>query len=152
MASLLIFNIGLLSSCKKEGCTDNNAKTYNEDADKNDQGMCKYERKIVLGASYSTASYMRYYDEKVITVKINGVHFGTFNIYDYNQGGWMYYSSNEITCGLTSFVLSKTYDLGGEFSEEVLIQFLDEEGYEIPGTQNSTFISGSQTECSILSL
>lgn len=149
---LLLCCVGLISSCKKEGCTDQNARTYDEKADNNDPGMCKYERKLVFGASKNAATYMAYWGESTVTVKINGATFGSFNIYDYSRGGFVYYSTSELECDLTSFVLNKTYDLGSESSREVLIQFLDEDGYEIPGTQNSTFISGSQSECSMLAL
>ncbi len=52
----LIVGCGL-ASCKKEGCTDENAKNYNEEA-KKDDGTCNYEAKFTTWFNVTSAQAM----------------------------------------------------------------------------------------------
>ena len=106
-----------LTSCKKEGCTDDWATNYNSEA-KKDDGSCKYSEKFIFWQDavqaddwvnlYGVTSLYFYIDGQLIGSSAAGV-----------------YSLTEPSCD-GSGISSTTIDLGSETSKNINIVIKDE--------------------------
>lgn len=148
IGAFALFGLIALSSCKKEGCTDENALNYNEEADKDD-GTCEYAKtgEVVLkfdhrwGGSHSSWSMNQEYTHPATQEKLT---FQTLNYYISNvklkksDGSW--WSENE------SYHLVKVDD---NTVPEVKIKNVPNGGYtEIAykvGVDSTRNVSGAQT-------
>lgn len=114
------FIVGLsFTSCKKEGCTDNVATNYSEEA-KKDDGSCNYTSRVALWWSEATADNLWYEGADVITFEIDGQVVGSMSTNLYNV--------TVPECG-DSGVPGGTIDLGSQKSKNVTIKGYDQDGY-----------------------
>lgn len=99
MAFVMIFSLAILSSCKKEGCTDAEAENYSSEATEDD-GTCTYANEKFIGSydvseSCSSGSYTY---STTITESATGKEFIVINNFgDYDVAVVATVSGSNIT-------------------------------------------------------
>jgi len=110
----------LMSSCKKEGCTDPDSKTYNADA-KKDDGSCQYEGNSVLWYNETTSNYLQDDGAITLTYYVDGVVVGS--------SATSVYWTGSPDCGQNGSI-TITKDLGDVKSKSYTYSVIDQTGYE----------------------
>ncbi|MFT5820524.1 MAG: hypothetical protein ACI8ZM_001767 [Crocinitomix sp.] len=117
----IILGLGLLiTSCKKEGCMDIDAKNYNSEA-KKDDGTCTYEGKHVVWYGESAADGLVADGATSLTYFVDGslVGSGASNVF------W----TSSPTCGQDGSV-TITKDLGSVKTQSYTYSVIDQTGWE----------------------
>ena len=99
---LLIISFFLVASCKKEGCTDENATNPTAGA-KKDDGSCTYESTVVFWHTATTRTIMNNNGISSLNFYLDGTLLGT-------KGTTTVYSSAPDCSVTTAFVRSIAYD------------------------------------------
>lgn len=108
----------MMSSCKKEGCTDKDAINYQTFA-KVDNGSCTYSGSVILWYKAGVFTGLASYGVTNLSLYIDDEFQG-----EYPVG---FYSPSEPTCG-TSNTMSLELDLGSEKSKEFNYEIKDQNG------------------------
>lgn len=116
---ILVLGLIGLSSCKKEGCTDDYATNYSADA-KKDDGSCKYEGKVVIWYGQTTSSALQNDGAVTLTYYVDGEIVGS------SATSVFWTAAPE--CGQTG-TITITKDLGSEMSKTATYEVKDQTGF-----------------------
>jgi hypothetical protein len=108
----------IMSSCKKEGCTDKEAVNYQASA-KVDNGSCTYSGSVILWYKVGVFTGLASYGVTNLSLYIDDELQG-----EYPVG---FYSPSEPTCGTTN-TMSLELNLGSEKSKEFNYEIIDQNG------------------------
>tara|TARA_B110000046_G_scaffold182150_1_gene215572 strand:- start:892 stop:1335 length:444 start_codon:yes stop_codon:yes gene_type:complete len=117
---LLIAGTTIFSSCKKEGCTDPDSKTFNEEA-KEDNGTCLYEGEAVLWYGESAATGLIYDGATTLTFYVDGQIVSS-------TAASVYWGGSP-ACGQNGSI-TVTKDLGSVKSKAYTFSVRDQTGWE----------------------
>jgi len=117
---LLIVGTTFFSSCKKEGCTDPDSTTYNEDA-KDDDGSCLYEGEAVLWYGESASTGLVNDGATTLTYYVDGEIVGS-------SAATVYWTGSP-ECGQNGSI-TVTKDLGGVKNKAYTYSVKDQTGWE----------------------
>jgi hypothetical protein len=127
MKSFKLLSIGLLvvgatffTSCKKEGCTDPDSKTFNADA-KKDDGTCQYEGRALLWYGQTTSTELQNDGATTLTYYVDGQVVGS-------SATSVYWTSSP-ECGQNGSI-TVTKDLGGVKNKSYTYSVKDQTGFE----------------------
>lgn len=122
MKKMMILALALiaLTSCKKEGCIDADAKNYNADA-KKDDGSCTYEGRAVFWHNESTSTNLVADGATTLTYYVEGAVVGS--------GATNVYWTAAPDCGQDGSV-TVTKDLGTSKSKSYSYSIKDQTGWE----------------------
>jgi hypothetical protein len=127
MKSVKILTIGLLitgstffSSCKKEGCTDPDSKTYDAKA-KKDNFTCLYEGSVILWYGQSASTGLQDDGATTLTYYVDGEIVGS-------SATSVYWTSSP-DCGQNASI-TVTKDLGSVKNKSYTYSVKDQTGYE----------------------
>lgn len=125
MAVILFASITVLSSCKKEGCTDPLATNYSTEA-KKDDSSCQYEGSVVFWNDQATANSAVAAGVTSFKYYIDGTLVGS-------QGADIYFNGTDPSCGEQGLV---TYNenLGSFKTQAVTYSVTDQNGTQLWGT------------------
>jgi hypothetical protein len=119
--AFVLASLSLLSSCKKEGCTDTDGINYSADA-KKDDGSCKYEGTVQFWYDQATAESLVASGSTSLTYYIDGSIVGS-------SAANIYYTSAP-SCTQSS-VVRQTKELGNGKSKTSTYSVKDDIGDEI---------------------
>jgi hypothetical protein len=120
MLGLLIVGSAFLTSCKKEGCTDADSKTFNADA-KKDNGTCQYEGSALLWYNQAASTGLQNDGATTLIYYVDGqvVGSGTTSVF-WTAGP---------ECGQNGSI-TVTKDLGGVKNKSYTYSVKDQTGFE----------------------
>ncbi|MDB4090926.1 hypothetical protein N9528_01210 [Crocinitomicaceae bacterium] len=110
----------VISSCKKEGCTDANAINYNVDA-KKDNGNCTYEGTVVMWFGEATSTFLVNDNATSLTYYVDGQIVGS-------ESTSVYWTSAP-DCGQNSSI-TITKDLANATNKSYTYSVIDQTGFE----------------------
>jgi hypothetical protein len=116
----ITFLLLMISSCKKEGCTDADATNYNIDA-KKDDGSCTYEGSVVFWYDETVATNLVTDGAVSLTYSVGGVLAGS-------QAANIYWTGAP-ECGQNSSI-TYTYNLGGVKTNALTYSIKDQTDWE----------------------
>lgn len=120
-AALTIASMALISSCKKEGCTDPTSLNYSEKA-KKDNGTCQYSGEVVFWYDQATSEALIDYWSTSLTFYVDGQIVGSTatNVY------W----TSAPECGANASITAHK-DLGNAKNKSYSYRVVDDLGEEI---------------------
>lgn len=110
----------VISSCKKEGCTDSDAVNFSTDA-KQDNGTCKYEGRAVIWYGESTSLSLQNDNATSLTYYVNGEVVGST--------ATSVYWTTPPDCGQNGTITIEK-DLGGDKNKSYSYKVIDQTGFE----------------------
>jgi hypothetical protein len=116
-----IFSTLILTSCKKEGCTDSNAKNFDDEA-KKDCDCCTYEGDVVIWHDETVATALVSSGVTALTYYVDGIIVGSSASSTFWTGA--------PTCGQNSSV-TITKDLGIAKNNSYSYSVKDQNGNEL---------------------
>jgi hypothetical protein len=116
-----VFYLMVLSSCKKEGCTDAIATNFNEEASKDD-GSCTYDATVNFWYNQATSQNLQNDEIISLTVYVDNQVIGSYASNVFFNGS--------PSCGQSSLV-SKSLDLGKAKTKTANYRVIDDIGDEI---------------------
>lgn len=118
--AIVLASISVLTSCKKEGCTDPDSINFNEDA-KKDDFTCQYEGRAVLWHGQATSIGLQNDGATALTFYVDGQVVGT-------SATSAYWTSGP-ECGQNGSI-TVTKNLGGVKSMSYTYSVKDQTGFE----------------------
>jgi hypothetical protein len=117
---LLVLGTTVMTSCKKEGCTDPDSTTYNADA-KKDDGTCNFQGEVVFWYGQTESNLLVNDGATTLTFYVDGEIVGS-------TAASVYWTASP-TCGSNASI-TVTKNLGGVKTQSYSYRVEDQTGWE----------------------
>ena len=117
---LLVLGTTVMTSCKKEGCTDPDSTTYNADA-KKDDGTCNFQGEVVFWYGQDASDFLVNDGATTLTFYVDGEIVGS-------TATSVYWTASP-TCGSNASI-TVTKNLGGLKTQSYSYRVEDQTGWE----------------------
>jgi len=117
---LLVLGTTVMTSCKKEGCTDPDSTTYNADA-KKDDGTCNFQGEVVFWYGQDASDFLVNDGATTLTFYVDGEIVGS-------TAASVYWTASP-TCGSNASI-TVTKNLGGVKTQSYSYRVEDQTGWE----------------------
>jgi len=117
---LLVLGTTVMTSCKKEGCTDPDSTTYNADA-KKDDGTCNFQGEVVFWYGQDASDFLVNDGATTLTFYVDGEIVGS-------TATSVYWTASP-TCGSNASI-TVTKNLGGVKTQSYSYRVEDQTGWE----------------------
>lgn len=117
---LLVLGTTVMTSCKKEGCTDPDSTTYNADA-KKDDGTCNFQGEVVFWYGQTESNLLVNDGATTLTFYVDGEIVGS-------TATSVYWTASP-TCGSNASI-TVTKNLGGVKTQSYSYRVEDQTGWE----------------------